>query len=174
MTDSWLEVGRVRSASAHAREVRVTAKAGYEYVFADMAWIRFRRPAEDLLRCKVIRTRPDGDVTIVALSPGISREVVGQLRGATIVVTPEELPPKPDSAFRTRDLLGFRVVLPTGSVLGTIGEVYEGPANDAFAVDRPDGGRSILPAIDAVFESIDVEKNELRVGDITPYVVEED
>ena len=174
MTDAWLVVGRVRSTRAHAREVRVSARAGYEYVFADMAWIRFQRPAEDLLRCKVLRTRPDGDVTIVALGPGISRDVVGQLRGASVVLMPDELPPKPLSAFRTRDLLDFRVLLPTGTALGVVSEVYEGPANDAFAVDRPDGGRSVLPVIDAVVKSIDLEKRELYVGEIAPYVVEED
>ena len=172
MADSWLEVGRVRSASAPAREVRVVVKADYEYVFADMAWIRFRRGSDDRLRCKVLRVRLDGDTAIVALSPGVSRDVVGKLRGARVILTPDELPPEPGRKIRLADLIGLRVVMPDGKEMGAVVEAFKGPANDAIAVERPDGGQSILPVIDLVIQSVDLEQGEIHVGDIAPYVVE--
>ncbi len=173
MTESWLEVGRVRSANARQREVRVVPVAGREYVFSDLGWIRFRQGGEEGLRCKVLRTRPDGEVLIVALGPGVSRDVVGQLRGARVVMTPDEMPPKPGSQVRLSDILGLKVLLPTGDPLGSIVEVFEGPANDAFAVDQGDGRRCILPVIEEVIMSVDVAGGTLEVGDIGPYVVEE-
>lgn len=172
MTESWLEVGRVRSANARQREVRVVPVAGREYVFTDLGWIRFRQGGVDGSRCKVLRTRPDGDVLIVALSPGVSRDVIGTLRGARVMMPPEEMPPKPGSSVRLNDILGLKVMLPTGEPLGTIVEVFEGPANDAFAVDQCDGGRCILPVIEEVIMSVDVAGGTLEVGDIAPYVVE--
>ena len=174
MSDEWKVVGRVRSVNPRGRDVRVAATKGYAYVFADMAWIQFRRGGDEPLRCKVIRTRTNDESVIVELSPGVSRDVVGELRSALVVMAEEEIPPRPGQKVRLVELLGLRVVLPTGATLGTIGEVYEGPANDAFAVDRPDGGRSILPVIEAVIESVDLDLGEVVVGDITPFVVEED
>ncbi len=173
MAETWLEVGRVRSTNTRAREVRVSVRSGYEYVFPPLEWIRFHRGADEPLRCKVTKVRIDGDVAIVGLAPGISRDIVGLLRSATVLMLEDELPPRPGHQFRVRDLLDYRVLLPDGTVLGIINEVFEGPANDAFAVERPDGGQSILPAIDAVIESVDLERREMRVGDIGPYVVED-
>ena len=173
MSDEWIVVGRVRSVNPRGREVRVAAISGYAYVFANMAWIRFRRGGEDPLRCKVKRIRINDDNVIVELSPGLSRDIVGELRSTVVVMVEDEIPPRPGQKVRLVELLGLRVVLPTGATLGTIGEVYAGPANDAFAVDRPDGGRSILPVIDAVVESVDLDRGEVVVGDIAPFVVEE-
>ena len=116
----------------------------------------------------------DGDETaIVTLGPGVSRDIAGQLRGANAVLAPDELPPRPEGEVRLTDLLGLRVLEPTGVVLGTVSEVFEGPANDAFAIERPDGRHCVLPVIDAVIEDIDLARGEIRVGDITPFVVEE-
>jgi ribosomal 30S subunit maturation factor RimM len=50
--------------------------------------------------------------------------------------------------------------------------VYEGPANDAFAVARPDGTRCILPAIDAVMLSVDTETATITTGDVSPFIVD--
>lgn len=83
------------------------------------------------------------------------------------------MPSRPERSIQLSDLVNLKVVLPSGDVLGTVVEVYEGPANDAFAVASSSGYRCILPVIDPVIEAVDLDRNELRVGDITPYVVEE-
>jgi len=173
VTETWVEVGRVRSANTRSREVRVKPRAGYAYVFSGLSWIRFQRGGETLPRCKVLRTRADGDMAVVGLGPGVPRDMVGQLRGAAVVLASGEMPPKPGRAFRTQDLVGLRVTLPDGGEMGTVTEIYEGPANDAFAVEGPGGVRRILPAIGAVIRSVDLERRELRVGEIGPYVVED-
>lgn len=172
MPDDWIEVGRVRSVHARAREVRVQVLSGSAYVFGQVAWIHFQIGPERPLRCKVLAARMDADVAIVRLGAGVPRDTVGQLRGARALLAPGDMPPQPDRAYCLEDLMGLAVVQPDGTVLGTVEAVYEGPANDAFAVGRPDGSQCMLPAIEAVIETIDLERREIRVGDIAPYVVE--
>lgn len=172
MADAWIAIGRVRSVNPRSREVRVGVLGGYARAFEGMAWIRFARGADAPLRCKVAAIRGDAEVMVVVLGPGLPRERVDGLRGATVVAAPEEIPARPGQGWRLTDLLGMTVVLPGGALLGAIGEVYEGPANDAFAVDRPDGGRCLLPAIPEVIESVDFDRRTVEVGDVAPYILE--
>lgn len=173
MTESWIPVGHVRSAHARAREVRVVVRKGYAHVFKDLAWIHFEGTACGAMRCKVAALRGDDSVAVVVLAPGLPRDAVGGLRGARVVVAPGELPPRPTRGWCLDDLPGLTVVMPGGETLGTVAEVYEGPANSAFSVARPDGSRCLLPAIAAVLQVVDLERGTLETGDVAPYIVEE-
>jgi 16S rRNA processing protein RimM len=172
MTAPWIAIGRVRSANPAAREVRVEMRPGCNRAFPGMAWIRFERPAQAPLRCKVESVRVDGAVAVVRMGPGVPRDAVGVLRGANVVVMPEEMPGRSAEAWVLDDLVGLEVVLPDGALLGTICEVYEGPANDALAVARPDGSRCVLPVIDAVVRLVDFDARRVDVGDVAPYIVD--
>lgn len=172
MDEAWRETGRVRSVNPRTREVRIAIRPGLGYVFSGLAWIRFLVVPGSPLRCKVTSIKCDESVAVVALAPGVSRDIVGQLKGVKVVVAPEEWPSRPGVGWRLDDLLAMSVVLPTGDVLGTVCEVYAGPANDAFAVQRPDGSRCILPVIDAVMVSVDAETATIRTGDVSPFMVE--
>ena len=172
MDEAWRETGRVRSVNPRTREVRIAIRVGLGYVVSDLAWIQFQVAPGNPLRCKVASIKHDDSVAVVALAPGVSRDIVGRLKGVKVVLPPGEWPPRPGRAWRLDDLLGFSVVLPSGEALGTVCEVFEGPANDAFAVARPDGSRCILPVIDAVLVSIDAEKGTINTGDVSPFMVE--
>lgn len=172
MDDAWRETGRVRSVNPRTRELRIAIAPGLGYVFAGLTWIQFQAAPGKPLRCKVASIKSDDSVAVVALAPGVSRDIVGQLKGVKVVLAPEEWPARPGTDWRLVDLMGMAVVLDSGEVLGTVCDVYEGPANDAFAVARPDGSRCILPAIEAVMVSVDTEAATIRTGDITPFIVE--
>lgn len=172
MDEAWRETGRVRSVNPRTREVRIAIRPGLGYVFSGLGWIQFMLPPGSPLRCKVASIKSDESVAVVALAPGVSRDIVGRLKGVKVVVAPEAWPPRPGVGWRLNDLLGMSVVQPSGEVLGTVCEVYEGPANDAFAVARPDGSRCILPVIDAVVLSVNIENATIGTGDVSPFVVE--
>lgn len=172
MDEVWRETGRVRSVNPRTREVRIAIRPGLGYVFDGLTWIQFMVPPGDPLRCKVAAIKSDESVAVVALAPGVSRDIVGRLKGVKVVMAPEAWPPRPGLAWRLDDLMAMKVVLPSGDLLGTVCEVYEGPANDAFAVLRPDGSRVILPVIDAVVRSVDSDNATINTGDVTPFMVE--
>jgi ribosomal 30S subunit maturation factor RimM len=173
MSGAWYTLGRVRSVNARAREVRVVVRSGDAPSIEALAWVRFRHGAERPLRCKVVAARRDGEVAILTLGPGVSRDVVGRLRGTQAVLAPEEVPARPEREPALEDLIDLTVCEPAGTVLGKVTEVYEGPANHAFAVQRPDGRTCVLPLIEAVVQRVDLEAGVIHVGDITAFVVEE-
>lgn len=173
MDEAWRETGRVRSVNPRLREVRIAVGPGLAHAFDGLGWIHFGLPPGPPLRCKVTSSKCDGAVAVVALAPGVPRDTVGRLKGAVVLMAPGAIPPRPGQGWRLGELMGMVVVeSATGAVLGTVGEVYEGPANDAFTVERPDGGRWILPAISAVMLSVDTEARQIAVGDVGPFVVE--
>lgn len=172
MDDAWREIGRVRSVNPRTREVRIAIPPGLGYVFSGLTWIQFVVSPDNPLRCKVASIKSDESVAVVALAPGVSRDIVGRLKGVKVVMALEAWPPRPGMAWRLDDLLAMKVVLPSGDVLGTVCEVYEGPANDAFAVVRPDGSRCVLPVIDAVVLSVDADTATINTGDVTSFLVE--
>lgn len=172
MADAWIAVGRVRTVNPRAREVRINVRDGYGYVFGGLAWIQFEQAQGDVLRCKVMAARSDETTSVVTLSPGVPRDTVGRLKGLRVLLAPGEIPPRPTGPSRLADWLGTRVMLPSGETLGTVCEVFEGPANDAFAVRRPDKSRCILPVIEAVVRRVDLEAGTIEVGDVEPFIVE--
>jgi 16S rRNA processing protein RimM len=71
-------------------------------------------------------------------------------------------------------LLGLTVVGEGDAVLGTITELIETRANDVIEVAKPGGGSLLLPVIEQVIESVDLETGRVYVGDIAPYVVDDE
>jgi len=166
-------IGRVRSVNPRAREVRVEILGGYTRAYDGLAWIRFERGPAGPIRCKIARIRSDATTAIVELGAGLPRDTVGQLRGANVVALPEEIPARPGNEWRLDELVGMAVVMPGGESLGTVCEVYEGPANDAFAVKRPGGGQCVLPAIPELVLAVDRDGGRIEVGDVAPFIVED-
>ncbi|MBX3178529.1 MAG: PRC-barrel domain-containing protein [Candidatus Hydrogenedentes bacterium] len=172
MAGAWIGIGRVRSVNPRAREVRVEVRAPYSGALGSPSWIGFARDPAPVLRCKVERVRGEGAVMVVVLGAGLPRDAVAGLRGAEALLAPDDIPVRSAGAWRIQDLLGMAVVAADGSVIGAVCEVYEGPANDAFAVARPDGTRCLLPAIGEVILGVDREARRIEVGDVTPFMVD--
>jgi 16S rRNA processing protein RimM len=60
------------------------------------------------------------------------------------------------------DIIGMRVVLKDGTLIGTVTEVMYTGANDVFVVDT-NKGEVLIPAIKDVVKSVSVEKKEMVI-----------
>lgn len=85
------------------------------------------------------------------------------LRGRTIVLRPEELPPLPEGQFYVRDILGFAAVTPEGEPIGTLKDVYSPGSTDVFVIAPPEGEDILVAAIADNIRKIDWEKKEIVV-----------
>jgi 16S rRNA processing protein RimM len=173
MDAAWIEIGRVRSVMAARREARLSPLKGKAHEFADRTWFQVRSGG-NVLRLKVEKVQSIGDEFRVVFSPGVPRDIVGNLRGAVILVPEDELRGlSPTREWRLADLVGLRVVDAGGTLLGEVCEVYETAADGAFGVAKTGGGKMLLPAIPQVVLDIDLAEETLTVGDIAPYVVDD-
>lgn len=91
------------------------------------------------------------------------RDAADALRGLAVFVDRASLPPPEEGAVYASDLVGARVELTSGNVIGTIERVVEYPSVAALAV-RLDDGRTIeVPMVDAYIAEIDAESHLVKV-----------
>ena len=78
-----------------------------------------------------------------------------------MVVSRSERFPLPQDEYYIDDLIGLVVKDSTGRELGRLKEVWHTPANDIYQVLDERGREILLPAIEDVIVSIDIERGEL-------------
>ena len=85
------------------------------------------------------------------------------LRGRTLVLRPEELPPLPEGQFYVRDIIGFAAVTPEGESVGTLKDVISPGSTDVFVIAPPQGEEILVAAIADNIRNIDWEKKQIVV-----------
>lgn len=116
-----------------------------------------RRPVQ--LRSR--RPHPRG--ALVAFEGIDNREQSGELRNQFVLVRADDRPPLPEGEYYHHQLIGLQVVDEQGSIVGELMEILQTGANDVYVVRLPAGGELLIPAIDSVILSVDLERTEIRV-----------
>lgn len=83
------------------------------------------------------------------------------LRGRTIVLRPEELPPLPEGQFYVRDIIGFAVVSPAGDPIGTVKDVISPGPTDVFVVAPSEGEDILVASIAENIKKIDWDQKQV-------------
>jgi 16S rRNA processing protein RimM len=100
-----------------------------------------------------------------------SPEQADGLRDAYLLVPREEIPPLPEGTYYVFDLIGYDVLTEDGQPVGTLSDVLQLPANDAFVVrlhpgrfsgSSPRSGEVLIPAV-REFLRIDPERKKIIV-----------
>jgi 16S rRNA processing protein RimM len=116
----------------------------------------------------VLDGRVQGKGIVVHLEGWDTPEAARALVGAEIVIPREQLPAPHTGEYYWNDLLGLQVVT-ADSVLGTVTALMETGANDVLVVQAPGAGKSasgkqhLIPFIDGVIVSVDLDAKRLRV-----------
>ncbi|WP_028537244.1 ribosome maturation factor RimM [Paludibacterium yongneupense] len=90
------------------------------------------------------------------------REAAEAMRGMQIAVPRSELPPPDEDEYYWADLIGLEVFNADGVRLGSVSELMETGANDVLVVDDGDS-RRLIPFVDAVVGSVDLEARRIEV-----------
>lgn len=105
-------------------------------------------------RLRLREARISGAMATLSFAEVTDRTAAEALRGEFLLVPKAELPPLPEGEFYLHQIVGLRVLDPTGHLLGTVTDVMVTGANDVYVVETPDGFL-YLPAIEDVILSID-------------------
>ena len=178
MTETWHRIGSVRSVRPSRRELRVEPASGHEQAFEETTLLRLLPPAgtfpntDGPLRCPVAGVRSHGGIFIVAAAPGVPRDLIARLKGATVVAAGDEAVAPRKGLPRGADLLEFDVRGEASERVGVVTDAYTTPAHDILEIEAPDGRAVLLPIIEPVVSRVDWEGRVLVVGDVTAYAVE--
>src|SRR5581483_3063845 len=106
---------------------------------------------------------PAGHGTIKIHLEGVSDPNAAEaLKGGTVMVRREDLPPPGPRQFYYFQALGCEVVLTDGRSIGTVAEMFSNGANDVMVVR--DGAREILvPVIEDLLRSLDFDARRIVV-----------
>ena len=150
-TPEFIIVGRVRKAHGIRGEVVVEAITDApDAIFAAGRRVFAGTAAGDLApnrtELHVESSRPFNEGLLVAFAEIPDRTAAETWRGRYLLVPAGELPPPSEDEVYIHELLGMRVELETGEVVGTVDETYELPQGLALDVRRaaPREGETVL------------------------------
>ena len=110
-------------------------------------------------------TRVHNGVWLVGFEEIPDRTGAESLRGTRLVVDSADVLPAPDEddVFTEEQLRGLEVVDPAGVVLGTVGGLELGAAQDRLVILLPDGREAQVPFVAAIVPEVDLEGHRVVV-----------
>jgi ribosomal 30S subunit maturation factor RimM len=174
MAESWLEIGHVFSVDAARRSVRIMPNPGCDHEFDDRDRLWMQIAHEVPVPMRVARVSEAGNFQRVDFTAGASRDMIARLRHALVLLPREKRRPRPGALPSLQDMLGMRVELANGKLLGSVFEVVETPAGGAIRMTLPDKRTAALPCVDAVIKKVDVDSGVITVTDPEPFMVTDD
>ncbi|MFK0195365.1 ribosome maturation factor RimM [Kitasatospora sp. NPDC090308] len=92
------------------------------------------------------------------------RTAAEALRGTMLIaeVDPDETPDDPDEYY-DHQLIGLDVVLADGTPVGELTEVLHLPYQDLLTVQRPDGTEVLIPFVEQIVPTIDLDEQRVVI-----------
>ncbi|MEC7818790.1 MAG: ribosome maturation factor RimM [Pseudomonadota bacterium] len=95
---------------------------------------------------KLTKLRSDNKGGAIARFAGVSdRTAAEKLRGMTLSVAREDLPPLGEGEFYHSDLVGLPAIADKGEAVGTVRAVENFGATDIVEIEKPDGKTFMVP-----------------------------
>lgn len=95
------------------------------------------------------------------------------LRGQDLYVPRDTAPQPGEGRYYITDILGLTAKTEDGAVLGKISDVFSTGSNDVYAIKREKGRDILIPAIDEVVLSIDLEEKTILINPIEGLIDDE-
>ncbi len=106
-----------------------------------------------------------GTTVILGLDDIASRTDAEAVMKQKVFAAEDDLELGDDEVF-IHELVGLEVVSEEEEELGTVANYMEMPAQDVFVVTRPDGGESMIPAVEDFIIDVDLDGGRLVVRPI--------
>ncbi|MBM7543496.1 ribosome maturation factor RimM [Periweissella beninensis] len=88
---------------------------------------------------------------------------VERFKGLDLLVDEVALAPLDEGEYYYKDIIGAIVIDQAGQTIGSVKEIFETGANDVWVVQRVGKDDLLLPMIDDVIKSVDINNNKIIV-----------
>ncbi|HIJ50380.1 MAG TPA: 16S rRNA processing protein RimM [Nitrospinae bacterium] len=151
----WIPVGRVTRTHGLKGELKFFPADQEDLVIQNDQQIRL---GETAFKIKSIRGAKS---PFIVKFDGIdSIEAAQSLSGQEVLVAREDLESLPEGEYYRFEIEGLKAFDDTGKYYGVIEEIIATGSNDVYVV-RGDGKEWLVPMIDSVVQSIDLEQDKL-------------
>ena len=157
----WIPVGKVTKTHGLKGELKLYPSMGDEWI-ADTRQIRLSRdnPAQNFAECHIQSIRGKDIPLIIKFKKIDCVEAAEGLVGQTLYVLRDQLPDLPEDEYYWFQIEGLRVYDEDEHYYGNIVEIIRTGSNDVYVV-RDDEKELLLPMIDSVVKTIDLEAGKL-------------
>ena len=157
----WIPVGRITKVHGLKGELKFYPSMEDTWI-ADAKQIRLScdNPAEDFVEYHIQSIRGKVVPLIIKLKKIDSIENAEGLVGQTLYVLRDQFPDLPEDEYYWFQIEGLRVYDKDGHYYGNIEQIIRTGSNDVYVV-RDDEKELLLPMIDSVVKTIDLEAGKL-------------
>jgi 16S rRNA processing protein RimM len=157
MEPQFIPIGRVVAPWGIRGEVKVEVMTDFPERFScgETLYLRGRAVTNK-------SSRYQGNTAILKLDTIDSRNAAELIRGASLEVPDTDLKPLPKGEYYRFQLIGLEVRSTEGKTLGKISNVLPTGSNDVYEVTS-ETGSFLIPAIDEVVKSIDLDKGRMTI-----------
>jgi 16S rRNA processing protein RimM len=158
-------VGRVAAPYGVKGWIRVVPFTGAPDALLGFAtWRMTVRGEREPRAFRVLQGRVHGDAVVAAVEGVQTREQAALLRGATVAVPRDALPPEGPGEVYLADLPGCAVVTAAGVALGRVAAVDAYGAHPVLRVAPEEGGvERLIPLVPAYVTGVDLEARVIEV-----------
>ena len=153
----FLIVGYILAPWGIKGEVKVEVATDFPDRFAPRKLVYLNTRPIEIESC-----HPHKQHLVVKLATIDSVEDAEKLRGQDLTIPRSELYPLPQGQYYTFQIIGLKVVTTEGELLGHITEIMTTGSNDVYIVEGK-RGEILIPAIEDVVKSIDLQKGEVVI-----------
>ena len=153
----FLIVGYILAPWGIRGEVKVEVVTDFPERFAPRKVVYLNTRPLEIESC-----HPHKQHLVVKLATIDSVEDAEKLRGQDLTIPRSELYPLPEGQYYTFQIIGLKVVTTEGELLGHITEIMTTGSNDVYIVEGK-RGEILIPAIEDVVKSIDLQKGEVVI-----------
>ena len=153
----FLIVGRILAPWGIRGEVKVQVMTDFPERFAPGKLVFLDGHPLEIESC-----RPHKQHLNIKLATIDSIEAAERIRGHDLTVPSSELYPLPQGQYYAFQLIGLDVFTKEGEYLGLITDIMSTASNDVYIV-RGKGSEILIPAIEDVVKSIDLEKRQVVI-----------
>ena len=160
----YLNVGKIVNTQGIKGEVRVISTTDFpeeRYKKGAVLTLFQEKKAPIELTVKSHRKHKKFDLLSFEGHPSIND--VEKYRDGILKVSKEETIELPENEFYYHEIIGAKVVEENGNELGKIKEIISPGANDVWVVQRPKKKDVLLPYIDSVVKTVDLENGVIYV-----------
>jgi len=118
--------------------------------------------------------RPHKGSIIIKFKEIDNVDAAERMRGKDLYVKRENADPLPEGRYYVADIIGLSVFTDEGRDLGKVTDVFKTGSNDVYTVKNADGKEYLIPVIDEVVISTDIDAGKIIIKPMKGLLGDED
>lgn len=160
----YLNVGKIVNTQGLKGEVRVISQTDFpELRYKKGTILTLFQEKKEPVELTIKSHRKHKNFDIVTFEGHFSINDVEKYRDGILKVSKEKLTDLPENEFYYHQIIGLSVIDENDQELGKIKEILSPGANDVWVVQRPKKKDVLIPYIESVVQSIDLENGVVHV-----------